>query len=65
MVQEGNPEDIHGPEDLAGKTVATQSGSNILKLTEQVSDENVANGLEPSNVQGYERFNEAINQLSR
>ena len=64
MVQAGNPEDIQGPEDLAGKTVATQSGSNILKLTEQVSDENVANGLEPSNVQGYERFNEAINQLS-
>ncbi|HEX5913558.1 MAG TPA: ABC transporter substrate-binding protein [Rubrobacter sp.] len=64
MVQGGNPADISSPEDLAGKTVATQSGSNILKLTEKVSDENEANGLEPTEVQGYERFNEAINQLS-
>ena len=64
MVKGGNPEDINDPEDLAGKTVASQSGSNILKLAEQVSQENEANGLEPSNVQGYERFNEAINQLT-
>jgi len=63
MVAGGNPEDIHTPEDLAGKTVASQSGSNILKLAEKVSDENEAKGLEPSNVQGYERFNEAIQQL--
>jgi polar amino acid transport system substrate-binding protein len=64
MVKGGNPEDINTPEDLAGKTVASQSGSNILKLAEKVSEENEANGLEPSNVQGYERFNEAINQLT-
>jgi len=64
MVEGGNPEDIHTPEDLAGKTVASQSGSNILKLAEKTSEENEANGLEPSNVQGYERFNEAINQLT-
>jgi polar amino acid transport system substrate-binding protein len=64
MVTGGNPEDINTPEDLAGKTVASQSGSNILKLAEKVSEENEANGLEPSNVQGYERFNEAINQLT-
>ena len=64
MVAAGNPEDIHSPEDLAGKTVASQSGSNILKLAEKVSEENEATGLEPSNVQGYERFNEAINQLT-
>ena len=44
--------------------MASQSGSNILKLAEQVSEENEANGLEPSNVQGYERFGEAINQLT-
>jgi polar amino acid transport system substrate-binding protein len=63
MVEAGNPAGITSTEDLAGKTVATQNGSNLLKLAQQVSDDNVANGLEASNVQGYDKFNEAIQQL--
>lgn len=63
MVQAGNPADISSPEDLAGKTVVSQNGSNLLKLANEISDQNEANGLEPSNVQGYDKFNEAIQQL--
>jgi polar amino acid transport system substrate-binding protein len=64
MVQAGNPADIHSPEDLAGKTVASQNGANLLKLAEEISAENEANGLEPSNVQGYDKFEEAVQQLA-
>jgi polar amino acid transport system substrate-binding protein len=63
MVAAGNPEDISSPEDLAGKTVTSQTGSNLLRLAEQISEENEANGLEPSNVQGYDKFNDAIQQV--
>jgi polar amino acid transport system substrate-binding protein len=64
LVAAGNPEDISSPEDLAGKTVTSQNGSNLLRLAEQISDENEANGLESSNVQGYDKFNEAIQQVA-
>jgi polar amino acid transport system substrate-binding protein len=64
MVVAGNPEDISSPEDLAGKTVVSQTGSNLLRLAQQISDDNEANGLEASNVQGYDKFNDAIQQLA-
>jgi polar amino acid transport system substrate-binding protein len=64
MVKAGNPADIHSPEDLAGKVVASQNGTNTLKLAEDVSAKNEANGLEPSNVQGYDKFEQAIQQLA-
>jgi polar amino acid transport system substrate-binding protein len=64
MVKAGNPEGISSPEDLAGKTVVSQSGSNLLKLAKQISADNEEAGLEASNVQGYEKFNEAIQQLA-
>lgn len=64
LVQAGNPAGISSPEDLAGKVVASQNGSNLLKEAQRISDENEANGLEPSNVQGYDKFNEAIQQLA-
>jgi polar amino acid transport system substrate-binding protein len=64
MVKAGNPEGIKSPEDLAGKTVVSQSGSNLLKLAKKISADNEKAGLEASNVQGYERFNEAIQQLA-
>jgi polar amino acid transport system substrate-binding protein len=64
MVTAGNPEDISSPEDLAGKTVVSQTGSNLLRLAQQISDENEANGLGASNVQGYDKFNDAIQQLA-
>jgi polar amino acid transport system substrate-binding protein len=64
MVADGNPEGIESPEDLAGKTVTSQTGSNLLRMTQQISDENEASGLEPSNVQGYDKFNDAIQQVA-
>ena len=64
LVQADNPADISSPEDLAGKVVASQNGSNLLKEAQRISDENESNGLEPSNVQGYDKFNEAIQQLA-
>jgi polar amino acid transport system substrate-binding protein len=64
MVAAGNPEDISSPEDLAGKTVTSQTGSNLLRLAQRISDENEANGLEASNVQGYDKFNDAIQQVA-
>jgi polar amino acid transport system substrate-binding protein len=64
MVPAGNPEDISSPEDLAGRTVTSQTGSNLLRLAQQISDENEANGLDASNVQGYDKFNDAIQQVA-
>jgi polar amino acid transport system substrate-binding protein len=64
MVKAGNPENITSPEDLAGKTVASQSGSGVLKLAKEISAENEANGLEPSKIQAYDKFQEAIQQLA-
>jgi polar amino acid transport system substrate-binding protein len=64
LVSEGNPANIHSPEDLAGKTVTSQNGTNLLKLAQSISDELEADGKEPSKVQGYDKFNEAIQQLA-
>ena len=64
MVKAGNPAGISSPKDLAGKTVVSQSGSNLLKLAKKISADNQKQGLDASNVQGYERFNEAIQQLA-
>lgn len=63
MVTAGNPEGISSPEDLAGKTVVSQTGSNLLRLAQEISDENEASGAGASNVQGYDKFNDAIQQL--
>jgi polar amino acid transport system substrate-binding protein len=63
LVKAGNPEGIASPEDLAGKTVVSQNGSNLLKKAKEISKENEAAGLGASNVQGYDKFEEAIQQL--
>lgn len=63
LVRQGNPEGIASPEDLAGKTVASQNGSNLLKEARRISQENEAAGRGASNVQGYDKFEEAIQQL--
>ena len=63
MVAAGNPSGISAPEDLAGKTVATQSGSNLLAQTEEIAAQIEKDGLEPVNVQGYTKFDQAIQQL--
>jgi polar amino acid transport system substrate-binding protein len=64
LVKAGNPEGISSPEDLAGKTVVSQNGTNLLKLARQISADNEEQGKGASNVQGYDKFNEAIQQLA-
>jgi polar amino acid transport system substrate-binding protein len=63
MVKAGNPEGIESPEDLTGKTVVTQNGTDLLKLARKISKDLEAEGQPPANVQGYDKFEEAIQQL--
>jgi polar amino acid transport system substrate-binding protein len=63
MVKAGNPEGIESPEDLTGKTVVTQNGTDLLKLAKKISNDLEAKGQPPANVQGYDKFEEAIQQL--
>jgi polar amino acid transport system substrate-binding protein len=63
LVKAGNPAGIRSPDDLSGKTVASQNGSNLLKKAQKISDGFAEEGKEPSNVQGYDKFDEAIQQL--
>jgi polar amino acid transport system substrate-binding protein len=64
LVKKGNPAGISSPDDLAGKTVASQNGTNLLKTAKKISGENEKAGLGASNVQGYDKFEEAIQQLA-
>src|SRR5687767_2901092 len=63
MVKGGNPEGIESPDDLTGKTVVTQNGTDLLKLAKKISKDLEAKGEAPANVQGYDKFEEAIQQL--
>jgi polar amino acid transport system substrate-binding protein len=63
MVEAGNPSGISSPEDLAGKTVATQSGSNLLAQAEEIAAQLEDEGKDPVTVQGYTKFDQAIQQL--
>lgn len=55
LVPEGNPEGIAGPEDLSGKTAATQSGTEYVKSLKEISP--------PPNIQTYPKMTDAIQQL--
>jgi polar amino acid transport system substrate-binding protein len=63
MVEDGNPEGIRGPDDLSGKTVVTQNGTDLLKLAKKISSDLEGKGQEPARVQGYDKFEEAVQQL--
>ena len=63
MVKKGNPEGIRTPDDLSGKTVVTQNGTDLLKLARKISKDLEAKGQEPARVQGYDKFEEATQQL--
>jgi polar amino acid transport system substrate-binding protein len=64
LVKKGNPAGISSPEDLADKTVVSQNGTNLLKMAKKISEDNEKAGLGGSNVQGYDKFEEAIQQLA-
>lgn len=63
LVRTGNPAKISSPDDLAGKTVASQNGSNLLKKARTISADLVKQGKPASKVQGYDKFEQAIQQL--
>jgi polar amino acid transport system substrate-binding protein len=55
LVPEGNPESISLPDDLSGKTAATQSGTEYVKSLREI---------EPRpNIQTYPKMTDAIQQL--
>ena len=54
---------LKGPEDLAGKTIAVQSGTTYLARMEKLNETLTANGLEPMILQQYPKQTDAIQQL--
>lgn len=64
MVKGGNPDNITSPEDLSGKTVASENGAEVLELAREISKELEAEGKQGAEVQGYNKFEEAVQQLA-
>lgn len=50
-------------EELAGKTIAVQTGTTFVKQLEKVNEEFAAKGLEPIKVQLYPKASDAIQQV--
>jgi polar amino acid transport system substrate-binding protein len=63
LVQEGNPSRISSPEDLAGKVVAAQNGTLLLKSAKELAKQLAADGRTPPEVQGYPKATDLIQQL--
>jgi polar amino acid transport system substrate-binding protein len=62
MTLAGN-EEIAAPEDLAGKTVAVQSGTNYINILNELNEQVQAAGGEAIEIQTYPRQTDAIQQL--
>ncbi|WP_391858234.1 ABC transporter substrate-binding protein [Streptomyces silvisoli] len=62
--KKGNGLKVTGPRDVAGRTVAVQSGTNQEKLLLEWSDEDVHAGLRPVNVKYYQSAGDAYLALS-
>jgi len=54
---------LKGPEDLAGKTVAVQSGTTYLSRMEKLNETLKGKGLELMTIQQYPKQTDAIQQL--
>lgn len=63
LVPAGNPEGISSPEDLSGKTVAVQSGTNFPGMILDLNDELTAAGKDPANLQEYSGASDAAQQV--
>jgi polar amino acid transport system substrate-binding protein len=55
--------DIQSPEDLAGKTVAVQSGTNYINIMNDLQAKLQAEGKAPMTIQTYPKQTDAIQQL--
>lgn len=56
-------EEINAPEDLSGKTVAVQSGTNYLVMMEELDRQLESEGKEGINIQTYPKQTDADQQL--
>jgi len=63
MVQAGNPEGIQGADDLCGATVGVAMGTTYVGDLEGFSDECVAEGREPIDVQTLQSGSEVVQAL--
>lgn len=63
LMTTANNSDIAAPEDLSGKTVAVQSGTNYLKMMEALDAELKNQGKDGINIQTYPKQTDADQQL--
>ncbi|MFK7997289.1 MAG: ABC transporter substrate-binding protein [Granulosicoccus sp.] len=63
VVQKDNPLGITSYEQLAGQPVATEISGFADALIREINDEQVANGMEPMKIQGFNTFGDAFAAL--
>jgi polar amino acid transport system substrate-binding protein len=63
LVKKGNPAGIKSPEDLAGKTVATQSGTEYAKSLRKLNAELSAARKPEFRLQTYPKASDAVQQV--
>jgi polar amino acid transport system substrate-binding protein len=63
LVKDGNPDGIKSPDDLAGKTAATQSGTEYAKSLKKLNAEFAAAGKEKMRLQTYPKASDAVQQV--
>jgi polar amino acid transport system substrate-binding protein len=63
LVEKGNPAGIESPDDLAGKTVVTQSGTEYAKSLRRQNAELVAAGKPEMRLQTYPKASDALQQV--
>jgi polar amino acid transport system substrate-binding protein len=63
LVEKGNPAGIRGPEDLSGKTVVTQSGTEYAKSLRRQNAQLAAAGKPEMRLQTYPKASDAVQQV--
>jgi polar amino acid transport system substrate-binding protein len=63
LVGKGNPQGIAGPDDLSGKTVATQGGTSYPGRLEDINKDLKGHGKPPMKIQLYPKASDATQQL--
>jgi len=63
VVEQGNPLGVEGYEDLAGEPVGTEIAGFADELIREINEEQVAQGMEPMDIQAFNTFGEAFASL--
>jgi len=63
VVEQGNPLEIAGYEQLAGEPVGTEISGFADALIREINDKQVADGMEPMKIQGFNTFGDAFAAL--